>query len=198
MRNKKHFILLCLFIMVLGVSTTRAQQDINVNVLGLFFRNYGLGYEYSINEESSFAASFNYVDGFWFDFSNDIIYSDFNITPEYRFYFKPSESTDGFYVGAYIKYQTAAFGDLRFYDDNGKVEFYNLNFNGLALGIETGKKWVSHRGFYFETLFGFGRFIISDWSTSKKNIPTVDFDKNPLYSFDFRMSLNIGWRFKDY
>ncbi len=55
--------------------------------------------------------------------------------------------------------------------------------------------------FYFETLFGAGRFLTTNWTSSDSNF---DDDINDAwggsswYTWDFRFALNIGWRFGGY
>ncbi len=196
----KKIYLLSITIVLFLTSSVQAQHDVNINAIGLFFKNYGLGYEYVINDEMGAGASFNYVNGLWFgDLGTDISYSSFNIAPEFRFYFNPSDGADGFYFGGYAKYQTSTWGGNTGYDSNNNAVKYDYTFNGLALGMQTGKKWVTNSGFYFETLFGMGRFLTTSWSSTNPNFnPSDDFENSSWYTWDFRFALNIGWRFGGY
>jgi len=216
----KKFTSLVLGLALLGGTSLKAQHDINANVLGAFFGNYGLGYEYVINDEMGAGISFNYATGFLgidLDDVTDQTFSSFNIAPEFRFYFNPEDGADGFYFGGYMKYYTSTYGNMNYNlqttttNPNGTTTYtskdvkYDRSYTGFAVGIETGRKWVTNSGFFFETMWGFGKFLGGSWDISNAEVKAkldednYDFNAdNPFAAWDMRLSIGIGWRLGGY
>ncbi|PCJ28528.1 MAG: hypothetical protein COA97_00835 [Flavobacteriales bacterium] len=193
----------------------KAQHDVKINALALLFKSYGFGYEYVINDEMGAGISLSYANSFGFGLGDEFSESSFSalkITPEFRFYFSPEDGADGFYFGAYIKYATVTWADLEYtFSIYDPITFtstnfntkYDLTFNGLAFGIQSGKKWVTNSGFFLETNFSFGRYLSGSVEYSNSAVATLFEDNfspaedamNIWYTFDFGFALNIGWRF---
>ena len=185
-----------------------AQHDVKVNAIGIFFKNYGVGYEYIINEEMGAGIDMNIVSGnvsLFSSFDSNVKHSSFSLTPNFKFYFSPDYGADGFYFEGYLKYKNMSDKNLVYHDGTRDIN-YDMGFSGVALGIATGKKWVTNSGFYFETLFGFGRFLTKSFSYSdsyvegklKENNPSYESTLDFVYSWDLRFHLNVGWRFGGY
>lgn len=191
----------------------KAQHDVRLNILGAFFKNYGIGYEYLINDEMGAGISVNYATSF-LGIDGDGNFSSFNVAPEFRFYFNPEDGADGFYFGGYLKYAKVDFKGLSANIGTGTFDTwgneiyadlpYDVNLNGFAFGIQSGKKWVTNSGFFFETNFGFGRYLTKSVSYTNSAVETY-YDRtgntgdedalNWMYTFDWRFAINIGYRF---
>lgn len=212
---KKLFGITIGMIMISSV-TLQAQHDVKVNFIGLLFKSYGAGYDYVINDEMSAGLSFSYSTSI-LGLKTDGHYSALKITPDFRFYTNPEDGADGFYFGGYLTYAKVNFNDLiaaiptetydPYYGYNVttfKDVPYNISLNGIAVGIELGKKWVTNSGVFFETNFGFGRYLSKSVSYSNNEVSkyyedndiTGDEDGiNWLYTFDWKFGLNVGYRF---
>tara|TARA_B100000809_G_C15126056_1_gene526266 strand:+ start:2491 stop:3153 length:663 start_codon:yes stop_codon:yes gene_type:complete len=199
----------------------KAQHDVRLSALGLIFKSYGVGYEYVVNDEIGAGVNINLSNSFGFGIGDNggsnSSFSSLRIAPEFRFYFSPEDGADGFYFGAYLKYAKVKWSNIEtnegttstfdsntnsyIYTDN--TVNYDLNFSGLAFGIQSGKKWVTNSGFFLETNFNFGRYLSgkAQYSTAEatalyeENSSIPEDAMNIWYAFDFGFALNIGWRF---
>lgn len=201
----KRITLLTIALLFILTSSLKAQHDVNINVAGLLLKNYGLGYEYVINDEMGAAASFNFVNGGLFvDLTDDISYSSINFAPEFRFYTNPSDGGDGIFFAGYAKYQSStwSFKDGIFTSSTGNssLKDYDLNFSGVALGIQSGGKWVLNSGIFIESFFGVGRYLTTNWSSSDTDFDDQinDYEGLTWFSWDFRFSVAVGYRFGGY
>lgn len=195
----------------------KAQSDVRVSALGLIFKSYGVGYEYVINDEMGTGVGINYSNSFFGIGNTGDRFSSLRIAPEFRFYFNPEDGADGFYFGGYLKYASVKWRGIQ---DNIPVQsvdswgntittdvpvIYDLTFNGLAFGIQMGKKWVTNSGFFLETNFNFGRYLTGSTKYSNSSVQTYyDTRKSSSsaaaamdiwYTFDWGFKLNVGWRF---
>lgn len=190
----------------------KAQHDVRVNFIGLLFKNYGIGYEFIINDEMGAGLSFSYSQSLLGLDTKD--YSSLNITPDFRFYTNPEDGADGFYFGGYLNYAKVNLDNLsinldtKTQDAYGNTIYadvpYNYTLTGFAIGLELGRKWVTNSGVFFETNFGFGRYLTTSHSYSDsrvedyfKTTESVGFEEGIdwLYTFDYRLGLSIGYRF---
>ena len=202
------------FGMIFSSISLNAQHDVKTNFIGLLFKNYGLGYEFIINDEMGAGLSFSYSKSLLGFDTKD--YSSLNITPDFRFYTNPEDGADGFYFGGYLNYAKVGIDNLSLSlstettDANGYTTVtyadvpYNYTLTGIALGIELGRKWVTNSGVFFETNFGIGRYLTTSHSYSNSRVKdyyeTTDsrgFEEGMdwFYTFDYRFGLNIGYRF---
>jgi len=186
----------CMVVLIVAGSftTTKAQHEIKTNVAGLIFNQFGLTYEYVLNENMGILGGVAY---FTSPGSFSYEYSAFSIAPEFRYYFNPDDDAEGYFIGGYIKYRnTSAPEYLTTFDNNGNATTIGQNTNGVALGIVSGRKWVTRSGFMFETWAGFGRYLVNTESYTDGYEPdalTQAFDDLPAW--DFRLGLTAGWRF---
>ena len=202
---------LLFLVSILFPFVVNAQHDVNINAIGLFFQNYGLGYEYVINEGGGAGIDFNYATSKIYNPSKENnSYSSFSISPNYKFYFSPDYGADGYYFEAYLKYKTTTDG-LVYSENTGsgyETHAYDLKSSGLGLGIALGKKRITNSGSYMITLFGIGRFVTQNFSFSDADVEAMVKKNNPnykdvlskefLYTWDFRVHLGVGWRFGGY
>tara|TARA_B100000809_G_C15133362_1_gene529411 strand:+ start:1285 stop:1950 length:666 start_codon:yes stop_codon:yes gene_type:complete len=213
---------LLLVVFILSSVGLKAQHDVRVSALGLIFKSYGLGYEYVINDEIGAGINLNKSNSFGFGIGDNggsnSSFSSFRVAPEVRFYFNPEDGADGFYFGAYLKYAKVTWSNIEVdqggsnvqdpitgqyeYISNPTIQ-YDLNFSGMAFGIQSGKKWVTNSGFFLETNFNFGRYLSgsAEYSTPEAKLlyeedsSSAEDAMNIWYTFDFGFALNIGWRF---
>ncbi len=209
----KKFILL--FSIIISASTMIAQHDIKVNALGLFFKHYGLGYQYNINAQFSAGVFINYsanpnilsVENFYSDLHgiNNASRSDFSFSPEIRYYLYPTFWADSRYIGAYFRYRTGEWKDLYYMDSSYSKElYYNMNYSNYVIGILTGYKWLTSSGIYIETYTGFGRAVgyTTELSTTyaenhfEKNGGLAEYEF--LSSWDLRFQIAVGYRIGGY
>ena len=201
-------IILTVFILGVSLSTLMAQHDVKINALGVFFKNYSVGYEYIINDEMSGGLSINYAAGSWLlEALNDIEgtntqYSSFSLTPEFRYYTNPDFGADKRYFGAYLIYEGVSWDNLTVYDydNNSKEITYNMKNTGIGIGIMSGQKWVTNSGIYIETLIGFGRFMSSNTTISDpRAAEIIDLTEYGYISaWDFRFQIGVGYRIGGY
>ncbi|MCK5846009.1 MAG: DUF3575 domain-containing protein [Bacteroidales bacterium] len=199
-----------LLVLLISTSSVLAQQDIKTNALGLFLKNYGIGYEYVINDEISAGGYINFSTGsLYLEMINDAAgsdyeYSNFSIMPEFRYYTNPDFGADKRYFGAYAIYQRSNWGNLTLteYPATGPSikHIYDMTNNAIGLGIIGGQKWVMNSGLYFETLAGFGRFMSSSLSYSDPAIEglinTAEYEY--FSAWDFRFQVGVGYRIGGY
>ena len=208
--KKKSF----LFIVILLFTTSLyAQHDIKANFFGLGFNNYGMGYEYIINDEM--AA------GIFIDYSENSIYSNlitygidgdpfstegyqyyrFCISPEFRFYSSPDYGADKRFFSFYARYKNTVYNDISFYEPNNEIKYGTIN-KQFGIGVATGQKWITNSGIYFETYLGIGRMIVSNLvydNTYVENELNNGSYEHVYESFwDVRFHLSVGYRIGGY
>lgn len=213
MKHLTKAIALCCGIMLLSASS-QAQSDVKVNFLGLLFNQYQFGYEHVLNEEMSVGGWISFskwdFETTTFDINGNTIteettYNGFSLIPNYRFYFSPDDDAEGFFVEAYMKYlnRKATGLDWSIYNEQTftweNVE-YERKENSLALGLGVGRKWVTDAGFFFETFGGLGKTLTDNTTYSEQAVEDAaaesdEFFESNIPSIDFRLQLNIGWRF---
>lgn len=203
-------LLLFTTILLLSAASLKAQHDVKVNLFGLFFKHYGAGYEYIINDELSAGGFINYSNGnpisiFTSNSQDNSTYSLFTFTPEFRFYTNPEDGADGFFFSGYLRYKNSGWNDLQYHiSGNPTPEMYDLKYTGLGLGFGLGKKWMTNSGLYFETYYGMGKFIIGGEKISNPKVEehakSIGYDNefSDVASWDFRFHLSIGYRFGGY
>ncbi len=201
-------------LLLIANTNLKAQSDVRISALGLIFKSYGVGYEYVINDEMGTGIGINYSNSFMGIGSTGDRFTSLRIAPEFRFYFNPEDGADGFYFGGYLKYAAVTWKGIQ---DNLPIGVgasgypvdvpvtYDLTFNGLAFGVQMGKKWVTNSGFFLETNFNFGRYLtgatkysnseVQNYYDAQKSNSAAAGAMNIWYTFDWGFKLNIGWRF---
>jgi len=200
--------LLTLSILIVSTTSIIAQHDVKINLAGFIVQDYGLGYEYIINDNFSAGVFVNYstfpyiiaVDEIFASGKSPHTRRSFNFSPEARYYLSPNFGADKRYVGAYFRYKTATWEDLNYYEDETTNHFYNINYSSIILGIATGQKWVTNSGVYFETYLGIGKAITSNVNfsdiESEQYIEDNGGIENYEYvaSWDLRFQVAVGYR----
>ncbi|WP_396602912.1 DUF3575 domain-containing protein [Algibacter sp. R77976] len=137
-------------------------NELKVNMTNLIiFKWFDVAYERTINEEASFGISFLTKIGS--DKGDDNAgldeYRTFSITPYYRHFFS-KKYAQGFFVEGFAMIHS------------GEDEFYNFNdidpdssytyekYTDLAIGVSTGAKFITKRGFIAEIYLGIGRDML--------------------------------------
>jgi len=203
-------LLLVFVVFIMTTASVTAQHDVRVNLFGLFFKHYGVGYEYIINDEMGAGIFLNYSNGnpislLTVNPQEGSSYSLFTATPEFRFYTNPENGADRFYFSGYMRYKSSGWSNLQYYIDNNPTpEIYDLTYSGLAFGFGLGKKWMTNSGLYFETYYGMGKFIVGGESISNPKVDEhakasgYDNEYSAIASWDFRFHLSIGYRIGGY
>lgn len=140
-----------------------AKNELKINTVSLIVVGaIDFYYERILDEESSFGISL-YVN------ANDNIereslnsYKTFAFTPYYRVHFS-KKYNQGFFIegfAAYHKgneytYSSSYYDDYDSYNYDGAYQEYQ----GIALGVGIGGKWVTKKGFIAEINLGIGRFV---------------------------------------
>ena len=206
----KKFTLVLLLAVFGTVSNVNAQLDVRFNFLGFLFNNYGIGAEYVLGEEMGVGATINYSSWTVGVLDEEWKYTGFNIAPDFRFYFNPDDDAEGGYIAGYLKFRSQKSSGLTWlvstdtdgdgFDDTWTETDYEQSTFGIALGIYGGKKWVTNSGFFFETAFGIGKYLTSNTKYSNAAVQAEadaneDLLETNFPSLDFRLMLNLGWRF---
>lgn len=197
---KKLTILTGVFALLFSVNLS-AQHEVKTNVAGLLFNQFGLTYEYVLNDNVGVGATVSYFTApavFSYE------YTAFSFTPEFKYYLDPTRmDADKYFVGGYLKYRNTSADEYLFtIDANGDDQTIGQTTNGVALGIMTGRKWVTKSGFMFETWAGFGRYLFTTESYTNDYDPetagglgSLVAAVDDLPSWDYRIGITVGWRF---
>ncbi len=188
---KKQTLILSALLMV-GTITAKAQNhEVKTNVLGHLFNNHGLTYEYGNGENFGLQATTGFFNSFTFD-DGDYDLTAFYFIPEAKFYLRPEDGSDGFYISGYLKYRHAETKNETVFTNDGSLVEADRTSNSLAAGFNVGKKIVNSSNFVFEWYFGIGRYFIDEDSYSE-DIDESYFDDFPKW--DVRLGVSVGWRF---
>ncbi|MCK5846008.1 MAG: DUF3575 domain-containing protein [Bacteroidales bacterium] len=202
-------LILTALVLILSVSSVVAQHDIKTNLFGLFFKNYGLGYEYIINDEISVGAYYNYTNFKKYTDPEALIegwgvdQNGYSISGEFRYYINPDFGADKRYIGAYGRYSETNLHDLNYYIGQDKFLF-DMTYNGFILGVITGQKIVMNSGLYIETLIGIGKYIstnteFSDSNSEKYVVDNIGIEEYDYISkWDLRFQFAVGYRIGGY
>ena len=123
----------------------------------------------------------------------------FSLNPFYRFYFlnKTDFGGEGYFAEVFIKFANIE------YDRNSY--FYNAMPNepyltseeikawDIAPGVGVGRKWVNKKGWTFEYMLGFGRYL---FASSRNDNPDSDYEVDDYRpEATFKGGISIGKRF---
>ena len=112
----------------------------------------------------------------------------FSLNPFYRFYFlnKTDFGGEGYFAEVFIKFANIE------YDRNSTTE--EIKAWDIAPGVGVGRKWVNKKGWTFEYMLGFGRYLFAN--SRNDDIPDVGSsvsDYRPEATF--KGGISIGKRF---
>lgn len=161
---------LLIFILLVSISNIQAQDDtteisnkqneLKINMTNLIgFKWLDIGYERILNEESSVGV------GTLISLDKDIDglddYRTFSITPYYRHFFSKKYAR-GFFIEGFAMLHS---GEDEFYEYNELTfegSYNDETYTDLAIGISTGAKFVTKRGFIAEIYLGIGRDLLGN------------------------------------
>lgn len=139
-------------------NTTQDFNEIKINMTNLIgFKWLDVSYEYILNEESSIGIGTLVSIGSDED-DNDGLdeYRTFSLTPYYRHFFS-KKYAQGFFVEGFAMLHS---GKDEFYNYDSS-SYYDEKYTDLAIGISTGAKFVTKRGFIAEIYLGIGRDMLN-------------------------------------
>ena len=168
---KKQLIILftaCLFsVNLFSQATTENNTQTNFNELKLNMTNligfkwFDIGYERTLNEESSFGIGLLTKIGSDLDDGDGLDeYRTFSITPYYRQFFS-KKYAQGFFVEGFAMLHSGK--DTYGYDYNPDDYTYTYQYEkytDLAIGVSAGAKFITKRGFLAEIYLGIGRDLL--------------------------------------
>lgn len=151
----------CLFVFSTNAQTTSqdtksdAKSNIKLNILALLPVNISLQYEYTLNGNSGLCMGVSYLPerhmpGAAVSSQNegkveDLSFSGFSITPEYRYYFK-GNGPKGLYLAGYVRYAkyTTPESDYKYDSNDGTVKTLKISgdYTVTVGGIMLGSQWL--------------------------------------------------------
>ncbi|ARV07515.1 hypothetical protein BTO04_12805 [Polaribacter sp. SA4-10] len=138
------------------------KHEIKLNTFNLIaLSSFDIGYEYLINNDSSFGVSLFYN----FNDSEDILLREFSLTPYYRWFFSENFTARGFFVEAFgMLNRSGNEASDYYYDNNGNYVYNNqtTKATNFALGISVGGKFITRKNFIAEVYLGVGRNLIKE------------------------------------
>jgi hypothetical protein len=136
-------------------------NELKLNMTNLIgFKWFDVGYERTINEESSFGVGLLTRIGSDRDDSDGLDeYRTFSITPFYRHFFS-QKYAQGFFVEGFAMIHSGE-DEIYNYDNATQTESFTRNkYTDLAIGVSAGAKFVTNRGFIAEIYLGIGRDML--------------------------------------
>lgn len=140
------------------------KNEIKLNTISLIVLGaIDFSYERISNEESSYGVSI-YLNATDYDeYQDNNIYGTFSVTPYYRVHFS-KKYNQGFFVETFASFYK---GEEYIYESGNDESGYYFGaysdtptpYNGIALGVGIGGKWVTKRGFVAEISLGIGRTV---------------------------------------
>ena len=92
----------------------------------------------------------------------------FSLNPFYRFYFlnKTDFGGEGYFAEVFIKFANIEYDRNTYFNDPMPNEPYSttevIKAWDIAPGVGVGKKWVNKKGWTFEYMLGFGRYLFTN------------------------------------
>ena len=142
-------------------------QELKLDVIDLLTQPaLNIGYEKINDAYSSFGADL-YLN------LNDISSADswaekISINPFYRFYFlnKTDFGGEGYFAEAFMKLSYLNYDRETWYNRSGSrspyIMYEEIKTFDVAPGVGVGKKWVNRKGWTFEYMIGFGRYLFNN------------------------------------
>ena len=177
------------------------EKELKLDIIDLLSQPaLNIGYEKIIDPYASYGADI------FLSFNSDNMSrswsEQFSLNPYYRFYFlnKTDFGGEGYFAEVFIK-----FSNIK-YDRN--TNFFNPMPNepystteeikvwDIAPGVGIGRKWVNKRGWTFEYMIGFGRYLFA--GNDNEDVPN-DGDNYSISEYrpngSFKGGISIGKRF---
>lgn len=188
----------------------------HLNLAPAALGTYSANFEYGISKDKAAILTLGYIyldlsisttDGAGNTIENGYAYSGFMAAPEFRFYFDPSRRTglDGFFGGAYLKYQSLSTPDDALSEFNLITDpndpmsppvieevNYGVNYSGLSVGVTFGYTYAFKSGLTLGGFLGFGYFLMNNISYTVKDVTS---EVNDFLYIDPRLGVTVGYRF---
>ena len=123
----------------------------------------------------------------------------FSLNPFYRFYFlnKTDFGGEGYFAEVFIKFSNIEYDrDTYFYNPMPNEPYSTteeIKAWDIAPGVGVGRKWVNKKGWTFEYMLGFGRYLFSN---SGNDNPDSNYEvDNYRPEATFKGGISIGKRF---
>ncbi|MEP3372712.1 MAG: DUF3575 domain-containing protein [Maribacter dokdonensis] len=143
-----------------GYTTSEEQNELKINGLFLILGAIEVDYQYLLNDESALGIDV------LFAFDDETIDVNYYFSPYYRQYFGKKYAT-GFFVEAFGMLNSVDDYIYDSYHDESTNTYYSYstyddNVVDFALGIGTGVKLITKRGFIVEIDLGIGRNLFKN------------------------------------
>ena len=124
-----------------------------------------IGYEKLNDSYSSYGADI------FLNFNNNATRSwseKFSLNPFYRFYFlnKTDFGGEGYFAEVFMKLSYLRYDRETWYTRSGSrspyIMYEEIKTFDVAPGVGVGKKWVNRKGWTFEYMIGFGRYLFNN------------------------------------
>ena len=142
-------------------NTVESFNELKINMTNLIaFKWLDVGYERTINEESSFGVGLLTKIGSERDENSGLDeYRTFSITPYYRHFFS-NKYAQGFFVEGFAMVHSGE-DEIYFFNEMDPGHNYKSEkYTDLAIGVSVGAKFVTKRGFIAEIYLGIGRDML--------------------------------------
>lgn len=123
----------------------------------------------------------------------------FSLNPFYRFYFlnKTDFGGEGYFAEVFIKFANIEYDRNTYFYDPMPNEPYSTTEEikawDIAPGVGVGRKWVNKKGWTFEYMLGFGRYLFNN---SGNDNPDSDYEVDDYRpEATFKGGISIGKRF---
>ena len=123
----------------------------------------------------------------------------FSLNPFYRFYFlnKTDFGGEGYFAEVFIKFSNIEYDrDTYFYDQMPNEPYSTteeIKAWDIAPGVGVGRKWVNKKGWTFEYMLGFGRYLFTN---NGNDNPNSNYEvENYRPEATFKGGISIGKRF---
>ncbi len=153
-----------------------AQNTIKINPLSALLGIGSVFYERKLNENSSLQLGAAYT-GLKLD---DVKFSGFSITPEYRYYFN-ERAISGVYAAPYLRYQNFNVKDGT---DEG-------TYSSIGGGVLIGRQWAWSSGFVLDLFFG-PSYNSGDFKVKNGSEPDI---KGGIDGMGIRTGIALGFGF---
>lgn len=139
------------------------EHELKINAFTLIaFGAVDVTYEKILNDESSIGLSLYFLGQ---NSTETDYYRTFSFTPYYRSYFSDNYNK-GFFMELFAMYYTR---NDEYYITTYEESYEERKYNGTALGISVGGKWVTKKGFIVEVSGGIGRVVLG----TEDDVPVV-------------------------
>lgn len=214
MRNQISKTIAVLCLTWLAHLSAQAQQDFQINLSNLILYEAAASHEIALNKNTTVSAFGGYVYGFPGQEDHRYYY----LGPEIKFYpFPTTKGADLFFIGIYGRYKSG-YTETEFYEygdlltNSGFTDQYqtqDVDFQKFAFGFDIGIKWITDSNivFSFNTSLGRNAYYNYDYDVfeagSIENLVTPSSYESDYSStsgldskyWDFRIGLNVGYRF---